>query len=156
MSFSRSQQADFRPLVDEAWKAVAPTLPADPKDKVDHRIWYEAQLMACVGTTTTVPLDRGRDYDFAMDHFERLADNGSTKWQQRADRGDFERICYSVFGKGRREIAGEPVTPGYLSGIAKQALRLPDPPALRTLSKPQLKIVTKALAIHANRHSRAA
>ncbi|HRQ87827.1 MAG TPA: hypothetical protein PLA50_03455 [Bacteroidia bacterium] len=150
MSFSKAQQGKFRPLVAAAWNAVA----ENPKDKARYRAWYESELMTCVGVASTIPLDQGRDFDVAAAHFEALADDGSTYWQQRAEEGDFRRICHAVFKGAPPVIDGKRIAPDYVRGIAAQAFKLPDFPALRTLSKPRLKFVIKALAIHAKRHQR--
>lgn len=148
MSFSRSQQPEFRRLVRAAFAASA--LPA-----AQQRAWYEAELLACVGVSSTVPLDRGRDYDVAMAHFEALADNGQTTWQHRAETGDHRRICHAVFGPAESwAIDGVPVTSAYLSGIARQALQLDHSPALRTLDKPSLAAVVRSLSIHLRRRRR--
>lgn len=150
MGFTKSQQGQFRPLVDLAWRTVA----TDPNDKAAKRTWYESELMACVGTTSTVPLDRGRDFEHAAAHFEVLADTGETTWQQRAEDGDCKRVLWSIF-RGRPPVIGDQtITAAYLRGIAQQSLNLPSPPTLRTLSKAQLNRVIKALAIHAHRHQK--
>jgi hypothetical protein len=151
MPFTRPQQGKFRPLADAAWKAHASVAALDPKDKRAKDAWYREQLITTTGFSTTSALDSGRDFDVLMAHFESIIDDGSTYWQARADAGDFNRIIWSVFRKKPPVIAGEKITPAYLSGIAKQSLRLHTAPALRTLNKDQLKIVTTALAIHANR-----
>lgn len=158
MGFKRRQQPIYRPLVAAAWAAHARAETLDPDDAAARRLWYESQLLACVGVTSTVPLDAARDFDCAAAHFESLADDGRYYWQQRAETGDHRRILRAVFGPRHcdpanpPEIAGTQFTARYCSGIARQALNVPEPPLLRTLSKPQLKAVIRAIAIHARRH----
>lgn len=150
MPFTRAQQGRYRPLLDDAWKAAARDSGVDPKDKPARESWYRRLLAETVGLTSTVACDAGRDFDIIMARLEEIADTG-TYWQHRAETGDFNRICWVVFKKEPRILDGQPVTLAYVCGIAKQALRLPAPPALRTLSKGHLKILTTALAIHRRR-----
>lgn len=150
MSFTRPQQAKYRPLVDQAWRACAH--PSAVADKTARRQWYEHQLLTVVGVRSTIPLNRGRDYDVLMAHFESLADDGTTYWQQRAETGDANRILHAVFKGGAPYIGTETITPHYLRGIAKQLLRLDHLPHLRTLKQRDLNAITRALAIHRKRH----
>jgi hypothetical protein len=153
MAFSRTQQPEYRRLVDAAWAAAG--LPSSQR-----RAWYEEQLLSCVGVSSTIPLDKARDYDVACAWFEALADNGDYKWQARAETGDHARILSAALNhrdpKNPPHLQGAPLTPEYCSAIAQQSLRLPAPPPLRTLSKQQLQTVIRAIAIQHRRSLNAA
>jgi hypothetical protein len=154
MPFTKSQQGKFRPVVERAWQHHARSAGIDPKSPQIRRAWYEDQLLRSTGFTSTNGLDHGRDFDVAIAHFERLADDGETYWQNRAESGDLRRVLWNVFGKSRPEIDGEPVTLPYLQAIAQQMLRLDAPPLLRDLRKTDLNGLTRALSIYARRRSR--
>jgi hypothetical protein len=151
MAWNRQQQGKYRPLVEAAWQTHSRANQIDQKDKETKGRWYREILLAATGFDTTSALDAGRDFEALMWRFEEIADDGSTYWQQRAEAGDFRRVCYAVFYKAPWKINDQPVTAAYLSGIAQQSLRLSAPPHLRTLTKGQLKTVIIALNAHRNR-----
>lgn len=151
MAWNRQLQGLYRPLVEEAWQTHTRANAINPKDEDTKRQWYREILLAATGFDTTIALDAGRDFEALMWRFEQIADNGSTYWQQRAEAGDFRRVCYAVFRKAPWKICDQPITAAYLSGIAQQSLRLAEPPHLRSLTKGQLKTVIIALNAHRNR-----
>ena len=151
MPFNRQQQGKYRPLVEAAWQTHSRSFGIAPKDRSARDAWYRKILVEATGFDTTSALDQGRDFDALMWRFEEIADEGGSYWQNRAEVGDFRRICYAVFGKYAWQIGDTPITAAYLSGIAKQSLRLPEAPTLRSLSKHSLKVVIRSLAIHRKR-----
>lgn len=151
MGFNKQQQGWYRPIVESAWQAHAAASSLDPKDKTARAAWYQDQLLTCVGVTSTSPLDQSRDFDRAIAHFESLLDS-DTYWQEKAESGDYRRICWAVFAKsGPYKIDQTDITPQYLREIAQQAFRMQQPPQLSSLCKDSLIVVIKALAIHAGR-----
>ena len=156
MAFTKAQQGKFRPLVERAWQHHARSSGIDPKSAPARRAWYESELARATGFLSTNALDHGRDFDVAIAHFERLADDGSTYWQQRAEAGDLRRVLFNVFGKSSPVIEGVQVDAAYLRGIARQALQLDHLPRLQDLRKTDLNTVTRAVAIHARRARRRA
>lgn len=100
MSFSRAQQPEYRALVTAAWLAhcLREGLPKrfPKKGDAEYEDWYQRELMVATGNETSAACNAGRDYDFAMAHFEGLAMGGSIKWQMRLYSGDVKRMLYSL------------------------------------------------------------
>ena len=158
--FTRSQHGKYRPIVEAAWQRHAAAENIDPKSASERRSWYEGQLLAATGFSSTTALDAGRDFDAAIAHFEALADNGETYWQQRVETSDLRRILYDVFPdqRGKKiddeayQIDGVQITARYCEEIAAQMLSLESPKPLRMLSKDILIAVKRRLIIHRKRH----
>lgn len=154
MGFTKPQQGRYRKLVESAWQTHARREALDPKSAPLRRAWYEDQLRTCVGYSSTVPCDQSRDFDVAIAHFEYLADNGETYWQQRAQAGDIRRILHIVFpGNAPRIIAGQTIDAAYCLAIAEQMYQTEFPGGLRTLRKDQIKEIIRRLMIHKKRHA---
>ena len=143
MSFSPGQQKHYRPLVAEAWAAHCKTaqLPVEPFDakKPAHRHWYEEELQVATGETSTKDCDKKRDFEDAMEHFERLTGIG-IYWAVRKYGADSRRILYNL-----REVCAEnEIDENYMRGMARNCLRLPttDPlPDLELLDYDELRII---------------
>lgn len=142
MSFTRAQQGKFRPLVKAGW-ARACRLDATLLHAADkaaaQRAWYEAELEAATGQTTTIDCDRKRDFEDAMEHFEMIVGE-SIYWATRKYGSDARRILYNI----RESVRDADVDEDYMRGVARRALRLreSDPlPELATLSYPQLRTI---------------
>lgn len=156
MSFTRRQQGKYRPLVESAWQRHAAEKSLDPKSAAERRSWYERELRHCVGFASTVPCDNTRDFDALMAHFEALADDGSTYWQQRLVQSDMRRIHYTVFGnRPPFAIDGRTIDESYCLGIAEQMKQEKIPGGLSTLRKDDITAIIQRLLIHRNRHGSA-
>lgn len=151
MPFTKQQQGKYRPIVERAWQTHARESGIDPKSPAARRSWYENELLAAVGLNSTVALDQGRDFDQAIAHFEAIADDGETYWQNKVESGDLRRILWTVFKKERPEIEGTRIDADYIGELASQMFRSKNPPPLRTLKKSQLTAITRALIIHRKR-----
>jgi hypothetical protein len=95
MSFSRSQQGLFRPMVARAWAKHAAGSDLDPSDKVAQDIWYRAELQECLGHTSTKDADPGRDFETVMAHFEVFV-GGEFYWNRRIHQGDCRRLQFAI------------------------------------------------------------
>lgn len=132
MSFSRSQQPEFRGLVAAAWQAHCKATATDLKSP-GKRAWYEAELFAAVSHYSTTECNAGRDYDFAMAHFEELAEAG-IKWQLRKYSGDAIRILWEL----RTVAMDHDIDEIYLRGVARRMLKSDTFPELHLLPREQL------------------
>ena len=139
MSFSPGQQAQFRPLVDSAWQALCKSWKLDPKDQAAKRRWYEEELTNATGQSSTVMLDRKRDFEDAMEHCERLAGDG-IYWALRKYGADARRIIYNL-----REVCREnDIDEDYMRSMVRRALGLGpfDPlPELEDVSYALLRVI---------------
>jgi len=110
MSFSGRQQPEWQGMLSAAWKAQCrreglPLSPRCPRRKCAGCpccSWYEEHLFRATGETSTADCNAGRDYDFAMAHFEILAGAG-IKWQLKVHSGDLTRMLHEL-----RADLGEP------------------------------------------------
>lgn len=131
--FSRKQQGYFRPLVDQAWLrhcAIAKIAP-HPYDEnlAGCRTWYEAELEAATGETSTTKLDRRRDFTAAMAHFETIVGE-SIYWNMRLYGDDARRIAFNL----REVVQANEVDEVYMRAMARRMLRLHDDDPLPELS----------------------
>jgi hypothetical protein len=138
--FSKKQHGYFRPMVFQAWlrhcalSKIAPH-PYDD-DLAICRAWYEAELEAATGETSSTKLDRKRDFTAAMAHFETIVGE-SIYWNMRLYGDDARRIAFNL----REVCQNNEVDEDYMRGMARQMLRLheDDPlPALGELTSEQL------------------
>lgn len=140
--FTRKQQGVFRPMVLAAWqrhcRLDSSALQAADKAAA-RRAWYEAELEAATGQTTSAKLDPKRDFEAAMAHFETEAGAG-IDWNLRVYGADARRIAFNI-----REICqANEVDEDYMRGMARRSLRLGefDPlPELASLEYEQLIIL---------------
>jgi hypothetical protein len=139
MSFSPGQHKYFRPLVDAAWAGHCKANKIDINDKAAKRAWYEEELTNATGKSSTTQCDKKRDFEDAMEHFERLTGEG-IYWAVRKYGADARRIIYNL-----REVCREnDVDEEYMRSIARRSLRLrpEDPlPELEQLSYQHLRII---------------
>lgn len=142
MSFSRAQQPGFRDMLNAAWAVVCREWPAAMRCKgkrcgeCHFCAWYEGELLEATGHSSTTECNAGRDYDFAMAHFEAIAGAGII-WQMRVHTGDAKRILFQL-GEVK---ADHGLDEAYLRACAKRALKAATAPELSTLSKPQLVLI---------------
>lgn len=160
MSFSRRQQGHFQPLKQRAWLAVCRREQIDPQDKAAARAWYEQELFYATRHTSTTECDGKRDFEYAMAHFEALADE-SIYWQMRKHGGDKRRIIHEIrqLSEGawpfQRHIAPDFDCPeDYLRAIARQALKRDDLPELHDLDAEALLIILISLNRQLRRQDR--
>jgi hypothetical protein len=132
--FSRKQHGYYRPMVAAAWlrhcsfSNIAPHPYSD--DLALCRAWYEAELEAATGETSTTRLDRKRDFTAAMAHFETIAGE-SIYWNCRLYGDDARRIAFNL----REVCRTNEVDEDYMRGMARRMLRLHDDDQLPELSK---------------------
>lgn len=122
MSLSRKQQGMFRPLVDRAWSAWCAAY-ARAEGAVDplpaRDAWYRDQLEEAIGVRSTKNLDPGDDFARLMAHFERVADDGETYWQERAAEEDERRLRWHL----DQRIAKGTISDGYVASISERMFR---------------------------------
>jgi hypothetical protein len=139
LGFTKAQHGKFRPMVEKAWTKYIASLPLMLRDRAEYRGWYEDELRTATGKTSTTACDPKRDFEDAMEHFERLADDG-IYWALRKYGADARRIAHNI-----REVCGShEVDEDYMRGIARRALKLreTDPlPELASLSYEQLRVI---------------
>lgn len=132
--FSKAQHGHYRPLVAQAWLrhcAIAKIAPHPFDDELAIcRAWYEAELEAATGETTTTRLDRGRDFTGAMAHFETIVGE-SIYWNCRLYGDDARRIAFNL----REVVQANEVDEVYMRGMARRMLRLADDDPLPTLEE---------------------
>jgi DNA primase large subunit len=94
--FSRPQLIRFfRPMVDKAWKAHCDRECITESTTASKDGWYRAELKKVFGVDTTKRLNKSKDFDRAMAHFEELADEGIV-WQVKLLQGDAVRARYQL------------------------------------------------------------
>ena len=149
MSFSRAQQGQFRPLVEQAWYFDCKRTKRDPLDKAGRRFWYEEELMEATGKHSTAECDQKRDYEDAMAHFEAIV-GASIYWQMRRLSGDRRRILHEVQQLAQKFDCDD----DYMRGIARQALKRETIPEWRDLGPEDLLCILRALKIQVRRQER--
>lgn len=119
MSFTRSQQGIFRPMVTRAWRKHACAEGLNPSDRKAQDAWYRAELVKAIGRDSTRDCNSGRDFDTLMAHFEIIA--GGIEWNLRVQTGDTERFRWSI-----RQICEKwDITDAYARATAKKLLHWP-------------------------------
>lgn len=116
MSFSRAQQALFRPLVARAFAVANPGAHFDTYNP-DVRAWYETELEHATDHRSTSHCDPKRDFENAMAHFEAIIGDSFT-WQLRRLNGDRNRILHEIHDTARDFDCTEE----YMLAIASQAI----------------------------------
>lgn len=123
LGFTRGQQGLFRPLVDAAWAKHFAKHPAciwnGGTEEAARRIWYESALYNAAGKTSTTDCDPKRDFEDAMEYFERLVGE-SIYWATRKYGADARRIAWNIEDLCR----GNEVSENYMRGCLRNALRL--------------------------------
>jgi hypothetical protein len=122
--FSPGQQGHFRPMVAAAWDKYCQLerLPESPPDKETNRtfrLWYEEELKAATGKTSSAFCDRKRDFTHAMAHFEAIARNG-IYWNTRLHGDDARRIAWNI----KEIVQANEVEEHYMRGMARNCLGL--------------------------------
>jgi hypothetical protein len=130
--FSQAQQGLYRPMVWAAWErhCALTNSPFTDHDSPSFRAWYEAELEAATGETSTTKLDRKRDFTDAMAHFEALVGE-SIFWQMRQHGDDARRIAFNL----REIVQQNDVDEVYMRAMARRMLRIPDDEPLPELGK---------------------
>lgn len=123
--FTPAQQGHYRPMRDAAWTKYCelerlPASPAVDSNKA-FRSWYEEELKAATGKTSTRFCDRKRDFTHAMAHFEAIARNG-IYWNTRLYGDDARRIAWNI----QEIVRANEVEEDYMRGMARRMLRLAD------------------------------
>ena len=95
MSFTRSQQGLFRPMVKRAWLKHAAAEGLDPRSNATQDAWYRGELRECLGRDTTKDADPGRDFETVMAHFEVFV-GGEFYWTLRVHQGDARRLQFAI------------------------------------------------------------
>lgn len=146
MSFDRSHQGKYRPLVEAAWRADCSRSRANPADKVARERWYRAELLRAGGWHSSTECNNAEDFDALMLHFAQIA-------------GDWELVgWYSVSAERRynwlirREMRRAGVDVAYVQAIARNmgVCR-----SWEDLDESQLRRILIALKLH-NRRRRVA
>ena len=136
--FSKKQQGYYRPLVDQAWLRHCANAKIAPQPYNDNlaicRAWYEAELEAATGETSTTRLDRKRDFTAAMAHFETIVGE-SIYWNMRLFGDDHRRIAFNLQEAVRGAVAEDLVTEDYMRGIARRVKGLEEDDPLPPLSE---------------------
>jgi hypothetical protein len=156
MSLSRAQQSLYRPMVALAWAAHCRDNGIDPQGEFGralHRPWYESELAAAAGVSSTRELDTKRGFEAAMAHFETLAGSGHY-WLDRLHGADARRLLHTIRANVGRWAADGLAEP-YLAAVARRVAGAPDgdpAPDLAELSYAQLRIVAGEITRHLRRH----
>lgn len=110
-------------MLEAAWikhcelERLSASLPSD--DNKAFRSWYEEELKAATGKTSSKFCDRKRDFTHAMAHFEAIARNG-IYWNMRLHGDDARRIVWNI----RDLVAANEVEEDYMRGMARNCLGL--------------------------------
>lgn len=103
MTFSPAQQAQYRPLVEQAWQRHCGFQTLLPADKGAARdAWYREQLHMAAGIYTTKDARRG-DFLKLMVHFERLCGD-SIRWATAQTTERYRNAMWQInklIGEGR-------------------------------------------------------
>lgn len=143
--FAPGQQAELREYIGMAWATDCRANGWDPDARCRGSTrcrtcaychWYEAILKKATGHTTSTECNAGRDYDFLMRDLE-IIHGRSTKWQERASRGDAVRIIYEL----RKAVREHDIEEAYLQGVARRMLGLEALPPLEALERLQLIVI---------------
>ncbi|HWM26555.1 MAG TPA: hypothetical protein VNP98_17190 [Chthoniobacterales bacterium] len=132
--FSTKQQGYYRPMVANAWLrhcAIANIAPHPYDDDLAPcRAWYEAELEAATGETSTTKLDRKRDFTAAMAHFETIVGE-SIYWNMRLHGDDARRIAFNL----QEVCQGDEVNEDYMRAIARRVKGLHEDDPLPELAQ---------------------
>jgi hypothetical protein len=121
MSFSRGQNAKYRPVVDAAWLAHCDREGIAPNTKGSKDKWYRGELMLCLGVSSTSDCDDlVHDFDAAMLHFAIIAND--EYWINKITRNGVDVIVYLIDGQleNLSKIDGNKYTFAYARGIYEQ------------------------------------
>lgn len=132
-------------MVQLAWIAECKRLDRPSGDKIAHRTWYEAELAAATGKSSTSECDAKGDYEDAMAHFEAIV-GASIYWQLRRARGDARRILHEV----QKLAADFDCSDEYMLGIARRSLRREEV-SWEHLEPEELLTILRALKIQVRR-----
>lgn len=152
MPFSKGQQAEYRTLIAAAWQRHCRINGANPKDKAAQDVWTRGHLETATGHRSSKDCNGGRDFERATAHFEALGEAGINA-HLRLVAGDLRRLKFAIQQRNPaflRNTTDADLT-AYAQGIAQQAFHLSTQPDLHTLSDAQMLVVTRALAIAADR-----
>lgn len=94
MSFSRKQNAHYRPLVARAWIAECHHSGQAPNDKAACDAWYRRQLHEAGNWDSTTECDKVKDFDAVMLHFAILAND--EHWINKIAFADNQRLIYII------------------------------------------------------------
>lgn len=126
MSFTGKQQANFQPLVTEAWleHCKHPEVTGKTRckkhprcGKCDFCSWYQHELEISTGCHSSTELDVKRDFEAAMSHFAVAACN--IYWIKRIHGADARRIIHEV----QKVCTDFEMDEAYMVGMAEHALK---------------------------------
>ena len=138
--FSPRQQAVYRKIVDDAWRAVA----HDVRDQVAKERWYRDTLHEKLGVYTSKQLGKTGDFERACAAFEELAGN-SIYWQLRVNAAPLERMRLKL----RHLVKEHDIEESYLNGVSRQMFDTHP----SNLDATRLNKLIAALEIHFNRRT---
>lgn len=146
--FSPKQQPEWQALKTAAWLAHC-LREGLPKTLKLDRAWYEQELHYATGHTSTTECNAGRDYDWAMAHFEVLAGAG-IKWQMNIYQGDVKRMLFSLRSElGERKLQQARVDEAYLLQAIRNGYAGKKP---WEIEREQLIVILGEVKRHVRRH----
>ena len=146
MSFSRSQQGVFRPMVEAAWRVVCGRAEgAVFSDKKAKETWYRAALSEGLGVASSSALNGAEGFETAMLFFAEVAEDFSAVmfWQKKASEGNARRVLFVM----RSAMPG--LTAEYAEGTARRMFGR----ALADLDAGERRRLVAALKMHLARQA---
>jgi hypothetical protein len=140
--FSPRQQAVYRRIVEDAWKAAS----HDVKDQVAKERWYREVLHEKLGVFTSKQLNKSGDFERACAAFEEIAGN-SIYWQLRVNAAPLERMRLKL----RAIVREHDIEEEYIAGVSRQMFDTHP----SNLKPEQLNKLIAALEIHFKRQEAA-
>jgi hypothetical protein len=114
--FSLPQRLTFyQPMVDRAWLAHCERECITDSTAASKKDWERQELKRVFGVDSTRDLDKGKDFERAMAHFEELADAG-IYWQVKVVNGDADRARHVL----NETISNLRLKPEYVDAIRRQ------------------------------------
>ncbi len=139
----------YQPMVDQAWAAHCRREDITDSTAASKKDFERAELLKCFGVNTTKGLNKGKDFDKAMAHFEELLDDGSFTWQMKALNGDARRARHQL----AETVKLLRLEPGYIAAIQRQ---MGIHTGYQSLNAPDAVKLRIALLTHVRRRQKAA
>jgi len=134
MQLTPAQLRPLWPLLDAAWRQHCADVGQEPADSKAKEAWRHEQLWAALEVRSLKEVRRsGEQYARLMAHFEVIARAG-IHWQMQAEGAEIRPLVFGILDLLKKWGIDE----RYFMGIARQALRLPELPALDQLKPAQL------------------
>jgi len=141
MTPSKAQLRAIHVLKRQAFETCQPGKPLDD--------WYRSELFMLVGVRSAKDLASQSEVERACAHFELLADNGETLWQERAATGPQRRMLHRVLEMAQRSEQGI----AYVVGIAQNMGLMRDGDDIHDLPAKALHKVAIAMEKHGDRQA---